>query len=139
VFFGLTHGTTRAHLARAVLEGVAFALADGQRALLDAGSEIGPVAVIGGGARSALWGRILAAVLERPLYYPAGAEVGPAFGAARLARLAQTGESYTEVCRKPPIRETIEPDPARTERYAGRRDTYRRLYPQLRELFAAAD
>ena len=90
MFFGLTHATTRADLARAVLEGVAFALADGQDALRAAGTAIGSVSVIGGGARSRFWGRILASALDRPLHYHAGAEVGPAFGAARLARLAVT-------------------------------------------------
>ena len=64
---GLTHATTRADLTRAVLEGVAFALADGQQALLASGTSIGAVSVIGGGARSRFWGRILATVLDRPL------------------------------------------------------------------------
>ena len=58
VFHGLRHDTDRAELGRAVLEGVAFALADGQQALADSGTAIGEVSVIGGGARSALWGRI---------------------------------------------------------------------------------
>ena len=63
VFFGLTHDHTRADLARAVLEGVAYAFADGQDVLGEAGTEIATVSVIGGGARSRLWGRILADVL----------------------------------------------------------------------------
>jgi xylulokinase len=67
VFFGLRHDTTRADLGRAVLEGVAFALADGQDALRAGDTAIDEVSVIGGGARSSYWGRILATVLDRPL------------------------------------------------------------------------
>ena len=91
VFFGLDQGTGRGGLGWAVLEGVAFAFADGGDALAEAGTEIDAISVIGGGSRSALWGRILAAALRRPLTYHAGSEVGPALGAARLARLAATG------------------------------------------------
>ena len=103
VFFGLTHDVGRAALARAVLEGVAFALADGQDALLNAGARIDAVSVVGGGARSRYWGRILASVLGRSLRYHAGGEVGPAFGAARLARLAVTGENPSAVCAPAPV------------------------------------
>lgn len=138
VFFGLTHGTTRADLGRAVLEGVAFAFADGQDALRDAGTNIREVSVIGGGARSPLWGRILASALDRPLRYHSGGEVGPAFGAARLARLAVSGEPPAAVCDAPPVERIIEPDPRLRERYAERLALYRRLYADLREAFAIA-
>ncbi len=135
VFFGLTHETTRADLARAALEGVAFALADGQAALLASGTRIGRVSVIGGGARSRLWGGIVAAALDRPLQYHVGGEDGPAFGAARLARLAVTGEEPAAVCTAPPVEAVVEPDPALRERYAGRIAIYRELYQSLRARF----
>jgi xylulokinase len=135
VFFGLSHDTTRADLGRAVLEGVAFALADGQSALLAAGAKIESLAVIGGGARSRFWGRILASALDRPLAYSGGAEVGPAFGAARLARLAVTGEAADAVCTPPPTEVAIEPDPALRDAYRTERLTYRRIYSELRETF----
>jgi len=136
VFFGLTHETTRADLGRAVLEGVAFAFADGQDALAEAGTAIEEVSVIGGGARSPLWGRILASVLDRPLRYPLGGELGPAFGAARLARLASSHESPADVCSAPPIATVVEPDPVLRERYRDRLGLYRRLYRDLRAAFA---
>ncbi len=132
VFFGLTHETSRARLARAVLEGVAFALADGQDALLAAGAAPRRVFLIGGGARSALWGRILAAALDRELATPTGGELGPAFGAARLARLAVTGEPPDAVCAPPPTERAVAPDPALRDRYRARRATFRALYPALR-------
>lgn len=132
VFVGLSHDTGRAELGRAVLEGVAFALADGQRALIESGAPISEVTVIGGGARSPFWGRILSAVLGRALVYRAGGEVGPAQGAARLARIATTGEDPEEVCGKPPESHTVEPEPRLVDHYAERFEQYRELYANLK-------
>jgi xylulokinase len=132
VFFGLNHETTRADLGRAVLEGVAFALADGQDALMDAGTDIGTVTVIGGGARSHFWGGLLAAALDRALDYAEGAERGPAFGAARLGRLAFTGEDPAEICRAPRADRRIEPEPSLVARYAERRAVFGSLYERTR-------
>lgn len=137
VFFGLTHETSRADLGRAVLEGVAFALADGQDALLDAGTRIDRITVIGGGARSHYWGRILAGALDRPLQYAAGAELGPAFGAARLGRLAVTGEDPASVCTAPAADHVAEPEAALVDCYAERRALYGRLYESLKDSFRA--
>ncbi|HET8728943.1 MAG TPA: xylulokinase [Alphaproteobacteria bacterium] len=137
VFFGMTHDTGRADLARAVLEGVAFAFADGQAALEAAGTRIDRVSVIGGGARSKFWGRILAAALDRPLVYHMGGDVGPAFGAARLGRLAATGENPEAVCTSPPVDLTVTVDPDLAARYAPRLAAYRRLYQALRPIFGA--
>ncbi len=137
VFFGLGHDTDRAELGRAVLEGVAFAFADAQAALTDAGARIGTVSVIGGGARSRLWGRILASVLERPLVYRRGGELGPAHGAARLARIGVTGEPPEKVCSAPPEDFQVEPEPALAERYAHRLPAFRALYHRLRPSFRA--
>jgi len=136
VFFGLTHDSDRASLGRAVLEGVAYAFADGQEALLGAGAAIDTVSVIGGGSRSRLWGEILASVLDRPLTYHAGGEEGPAFGAARLARLATTGEDPATVCTPPPVTHVVEPDRALAEHYAERLPRFRRLYTVLAHEFA---
>jgi xylulokinase len=135
VFFGLTHGTDRGDLARAVLEGVAFAFADGQQALSAAGTNLGEVSVIGGGAKSEVWGRVLASVLDLPLVYREGAELGPAFGAARLARLAVTREDPSEICTSPPEQQVIQPDPELQDRYAVMHLRYRRLYHQLKSSF----
>ncbi|MBT6441064.1 MAG: xylulokinase [Alphaproteobacteria bacterium] len=135
VFFGLGLATDRAALCRAVLEGVAFAFADGQGALLAAGTEIDDVAVIGGGARSAYWGQMLASVLARPLTYHEGGEAGPAFGAARLARLSVTGEAVGDVCIAPPVRSVIEPDAAAGSFFDARRQQFVALYSELEDQF----
>jgi len=135
VFFGLSHETDRATLARAVLEGVAFAFADAHDVLVEAGAAIDEIAVVGGGARSALWGRILAAVLDRPLLYRAGADVGPALGAARLARLAISGERAEEVCAAPPVARVARPEAALRDAYRAPLARWRTLYDRLRDSF----
>lgn len=133
-WLGLSHQTTPARLARAVLEGVAFAFADGLAALGDAGTQAARLTVIGGGARSRLWGEVIAAALGRPLDYLEGGEVGPALGAARLARMAVTGEDEATVCRRPPVRETLLPDPAQAARLAPKLARFRAAYPALKLL-----
>jgi xylulokinase len=126
-WFDLDHATTPARLAWAVLEGVAFAHADGLDILRGAGSAIDRLSVIGGGARSPLWGRILAAALDAELDYLDGGEVGPALGAARLARIAATGEDPGTVCSRPPVIDTIRPDPRLADRLASRRGRFRAI------------
>jgi xylulokinase len=138
VFVGIDHETDRAALGRAVLEGVAFAFADAEEALRGAGSRIDGVSVIGGGARSPLWGRILASVLDRPLVYRRGAAVGPALGAARLARLGVTGEAPDRVCPEPPEDFVAEPDAGLVAHYRERLTRFRRLYADLAECFRMA-
>lgn len=138
VVFGLTHESGRAELGQAVLEGVAFAFADGLDALAHTGAPIDAISVIGGGARSGYWGKILSAVLNRPLIYREGAEAGPAYGAARLARLTVTGEEPRDVCVAPPVRTVIEPEDRLVARYADRRPVFQSLYANLRSLFKEA-
>jgi len=138
VFFGLSHDTDRATLARAVLEGVAFAFADAQQALFEAGAVLREMSVVGGGARSAIWGRILASVLDRELIVRAGADVGPALGAARLARLAVSGERAEDVCTAPPVARVLEPDPTLRDSYRAPLERWRALYARLRPAFADA-
>jgi len=138
VFVGLRPDCDRAALTRAVLEGVAFALADAFAALSVADSH-GPseLSVVGGGARSQLWGRILASALDRTLLYREGAEVGPAFGAARLARLALGEDEALSLCTPPPVASVVEPDPALRDAYSARLPTFRTLYSTLRPHFRA--
>ena len=131
VFFGLTHEHSRAHLARAVLEGVAFAFLDGQQALVDGGARIDSVTLVGGGSRSALWAQILSDALGRRLDRRSGADVGAALGAARLGRLARSGEAVESVCVAPPLTDSFEPRAAQTDRLAQRHAQFQRLYGAL--------
>jgi xylulokinase len=83
-FVGLTLHHKRGHLTRAVLEGVAFGLADSLDLVRGIGVDAHEIRVSGGGARSSLWLHIIAAALGTPLRLMAVDE-GPAFGAALLA------------------------------------------------------
>jgi xylulokinase len=131
---GLGHETRPAQIAAAVLEGVAFALADGLDALREAGTQIEALRVIGGGARSHHWGRILAAVLGVRLEYSASGEVGPALGAARLAQIAVTGAYMSDVCVKAPVSHSIEPEPALADQLAPKRAHFRAAYPAVKSI-----
>jgi xylulokinase len=135
VLFGLTHETDTAALGQAVLEGVGFAFRDGLDALTDSGATIDSISVIGGGARSAYWGTILSAALDRPLIYRDGGEVGPAYGAARLARLGVTGEAIEDVCTPPLILHVTEPDERLVDAFAAKRRVFRSLYSNLKSSF----
>ncbi|QDX24610.1 xylulokinase [Sphingomonas suaedae] len=130
-FLGLDNDTDSGRLAQAVLEGVAFALADGLDALRDAGTQVSQLSVIGGGARSGYWGRIIAAAFEVPLVYLKGGEVGPALGAARLAQLAVDGGDPASVCAAPPVSQRIEPEPDLIDRLAPRKALFRQAYPRI--------
>ncbi len=135
VFFGMNADTDAVDLVLAVLEGVALAFVDGQEVLLEAGSSIADICVTGGGSRSLFWGRILAAALNRPLTYRQGSEVGAAFGAARLARLAVSGESLESVCMQPPVSHAIEPAAELIALLGERRPLFMRLYRDLKNTF----
>ncbi len=139
VFFGLHHDTGRPQLGRAVLEGVAFAFADARDALVEAGASLEQVSLIGGGARSPLWARILASVLEMPLAVRSGGDVGPALGAARLARLCTTHETTASACPAPPAERIVAPDPALAPRYRASLARFRELYARHRDLFRTGE
>lgn len=135
VLFGLTHESDGVALGQAVLEGVALAFRDGLDVLLETGAHIDTITVIGGGARSRYWSRILSAALNRPLIYRDGGEVGPAFGAARLAQLAVGSGTVEEVCAAPPITYIAEPNERLVDDLAHKQTRFRDLYAQLKPLF----
>ncbi len=132
VFFGLSHGTSAADLTCAVLEGVALAFADGLEVL---GGGIGAINLVGGGARFGYWAELLSAALNRPLTFRRSGDVGAAFGAARLARLALTQEVPDVVCAPPEISHVIEPGAALAALLAERRPLFQRLYRDLKATF----
>jgi xylulokinase len=132
LFHGLTASTDRRMLVQAVLEGVAFAFRDGLDAIRAGGTGVERAVLVGGGARSRYWAQIMADVLDLPLELRAGGEVGAAAGAARLARLAITGEEPAGVCSPPPLLETVEPRSAHSAIYGAARGTYRSLYQRSR-------
>ncbi|KAA8609495.1 xylulose kinase [Salipiger aestuarii] len=108
-FTGIGAETTRDDLTRAVLEGVSFGLRDSAEALRGTGARLDHLLAIGGGTLSRYWLRLLATVLNLPLHLPRAGEFGAALGAARLGRIAATGESPGPIMTPPPIGEVIEP------------------------------
>ena len=135
VLFGLRPDTSRAEVARAVMEGVAHTLAEARECLESAGDTFGSIGLIGGGARSALWTRMIAASLNRDIVRYRSGETGPALGAARLGRLAATGEAPQDVCAPPQVLDVTHPDPELAASFARARDSFRSLYSALKPEF----
>lgn len=109
-FLGLEHATDARDATRAVLEGVAFALADCRDALAATGTRLDHLIAVGGGSRSRAWLEIVATALGVPVQVPTGGETGAAFGAARLGMMAATGAG-AEIATPPALSVTVEPDP----------------------------
>ena len=136
-FTGLSMGTTRVDMLQAVLEGVAFALRDSFEVARSIGLTINRSRLCGGGAKSLLWRRILANVLNLPLEIPR-TEEGPGFGAAMLAMVG-TGEYKTvEDCASAltAVRETVLPVPEIAARYEEQYQKFRKIYPAMKGLFS---
>jgi xylulokinase len=133
-FLGLTPGTNRAQITAAVLEGVAFAIAESHAVLASSGAPIRGLAVIGGGARSAFWLKIISAALDLPLTEYSTTESSAARGAARLARLAHSGGQPGLICKKPTPLRTVWPDPRLADAYKERLSAFRRFYGAVKPL-----
>jgi xylulokinase len=123
----IEHGA--AALAYAVLEGVAFALADCLDVLIEAGAQPESCMLVGGGSRSTFWAQLIADTTNQMLDVPAGAELGASLGAARLGMLA-SGALEADVCRKPDVQLTFAPDGGRRSDLLVRRDRMQLLYQQ---------
>ncbi len=121
-FLGLGHATDRAAATRAVLEGVAFALADCRAALAETGTRIETLVAVGGGSRSDYWIRVLATALALPIQIPAAGDFGAALGAARLGRMAAGGG---DTAAPPPVARVVDPDPALVDAFAEGHARYR--------------
>ena len=135
-FIGITMDTTRAQMTQAVLEGVAFAIRDSFEVARSLGISIDRTMICGGGAKSPLWKKIMANVLNIQVDVPQ-IEEGPAMGAAMLAAVADgTFASVKEaadcVVR---VKETISPDPALAAAYDRQYRKFAQIYPAVRELF----
>lgn len=132
-FVGLTTRHTRAHLTRAVLEGVAFGLKDIFRLMQNVGMrEIEQVRVSGGGAKSSVWRQILADVLESELVTVNTTE-GAAYGAALLAGVAAGAwTTVDEACAQTiRVSDRVSPNVTNAARYAEMYHLYQSLYPAL--------
>lgn len=131
---GLTLKHGRAHMVRAVLEGVAYALRDSLVRIERRGIVPERLLLAGGGAHSAIWRRIIGAVLDKPYAVQQGVG-GPAFGAALLAsvgagRFDDVGQAADAMLASPDVFET--PDSELAAAYRAGYERFTRIYPALR-------
>ena len=137
-FIGMTMDTTRADLVQAVLEGVAFAIRDSVEVARSLGITINSSKICGGGAKSPLWKRIFANVLNAELEIPVS-EQGPGMGGAMLAMVAcGEYESVQACCDKLcATASTVKPEPRLVAKYEARYQQFKKIYPAVKALFPA--
>lgn len=135
-FIGMTMDTSREDMTQAVLEGVAFAIRDSLEIAKSLGIHIERTKICGGGAKSPLWKRIVANVLNIKVDV-IKSEEGPGLGAAMLAAVAcgeyasveEAAEQIVEVV------DTISPEPEIASKYQERYEKFAQIYPTVKELF----
>ena len=136
VFLGMSMDTTRSQMTQAVLEGVAFGLRDSLEVARSLGIEVTKSKVCGGGAKSPLWCRIIANVMNLNLEILEN-EQGPALGGAMLAAVG-CGE-YPDVKsaaeRIVRVKETIKPEKELVQKYEAQYQRFRLMYPAVKDLF----
>jgi xylulokinase len=139
VFFGLSLRHTKAHMARAVLEGVAFSLSDCLDLVKLLIPDVSEIRASGGGARSDFWRQILADVFNTRMTTTNATE-GPAYGAALLAAVGvghyDSVESACDQCVR--LVSRLDPIESNVKRYAEAKPLFRSLYPALKPSFDMA-
>ena len=135
-FVGMSMDTTREDMTQAMLEGVAFGLRDSMEAAKSTGLTPKRSKICGGGAKSPLWRKIIANVMNMKIDR-IESEEGPGYGAAILAAVGCGVFSSVEEAagRLVKITDTEEPDPQLAEKYEEKYQKYRKLYPALKEFY----
>lgn len=135
-FIGMTMDTSREEMTQAVLEGVAFALRDSFEVAKSLGIQIERTKICGGGAKSPLWKKMIANILNIKVDV-IESEEGPALGGAMLAAVA-CGE-YKDVVEAAEkivkVVDTVEPDSELVAAYNKRYDTFKQIYPTVKGLY----
>lgn len=135
-FTGITMDTTREDMTQAVLEGVAFALRDSLEVAKSLGIPITRTKICGGGAKSPLWCKMIANILNLKVD-KIESEEGPALGAAMLAAVGcGVYGSVEEIAEKMvKVVDTIEPDPSIAAKYDEKYAQFKQIYPALKPVF----
>jgi len=139
-FTGMTMDSSRTDMTQAVLEGVAFAIRDSFEVAKSIGLDLKRSKICGGGAKSPLWKKIFANVLNMDIDL-IETEEGPGLGGAMLAMVA-CGEyaSVEEACGAiVKVVDTVRPDPEIAARYEARYNTFKKIYPVMKPMFAELD
>ena len=136
-FLGMTMDSSRSDMVQAVLEGVAFAIRDSFEVAKSLGIHVERSKICGGGAKSPLWCKIFANVLNIPLDIPQ-TEEGPGYGGAMLAMVGCGLYGSVKACADAlvSVRRTVEPDPEISARYEKQYRNFAGIYPALKQLFA---
>ncbi|HJB27802.1 MAG TPA: xylulokinase [Candidatus Blautia faecavium] len=136
VFFGMSMDTTRADMTQAVLEGVAFGLRDSLEVARSLGIHIERTKICGGGAKSPLWKKIIANVMNLKVDVLENEE-GPAMGGAMLAAVGCGAYPDVESITKKIVKivDTVEPQPELVAKYEEKYQKFRTLYPTMKPLF----
>ena len=134
VFLGLSHTSSASDLARAVLQGVAFAFRDCQQSLAAAGTQLSSAYAIGGGSQSDYWLRVISTALDLPLHKTVDGDFGAGLGAARLALIAANSAEPTDICTPPPVEQTFSADSALTDHYSEQFERYQSSYQALKAI-----
>ena len=136
MFIGMSMDSTREDMTQAVLEGVAFGLRDSLEVARSQGIVVEKSKICGGGAKSPLWKKMIAAIMNLKLEI-IESEEGPGYGGAILAAVG-CGEyaSVKEACDKlVKVVDSVEPDKALVEKYEKRYQEFKKLYPTVKCLF----
>ena len=135
-FIGMSMDTTREEMTQAVLEGVAFGLRDSLEVARSLGIKIERTKICGGGAKSPLWKKIIANVMNLKVDV-IESEEGPGYGAAILAAVGcGVFDSVEEAAKKlVKVTGTEEPDPELVQKYEERYQEFKKLYPALKGFF----
>lgn len=137
-FIGMTMDTTREEMTQAVLEGVAFGLRDSLEVARKLGIQIERTKICGGGAKSPLWKKIIANVMNLKVDV-IESEEGPGYGGAILAAVGCGAYASVEEAAEKLVKivETVEPEEELVDRYEERYQKFRKIYPAVKELFQA--
>lgn len=136
VFFGMSMDTSRADMTQAVLEGVAFALRESLEVAKSLGIKIERTKICGGGAKSPLWKKIIANVMNIKVDV-LEVEEGPSLGGAMLAAVGCGVYPDVETAGKKlaKVVDTVEPTPELAAKYEERYQKFKELYPAMKPLF----
>ncbi len=135
-FIGMTMDTTREDMTQAVLEGVAFGLRDSLEVARSLGLQIERTKICGGGAKSPLWKKIIANVMDMKVDV-IESEEGPALGGAMLAAVGcgEYPDVETIAAKMVKVVDTVEPEPELVAKYEERYQKFRKIYPTVKGLF----
>ena len=136
MFIGMSMDTTREDMTQAILEGVAFGLRDSLEVARSLGISIGRTKICGGGAKSSLWKKIIANVMDMKVDV-IESEEGPALGGAMLAAVGcgEYPDVETIAAKVVKVAGTVEPEPLLVKKYEERYQKFRKIYPAVKEVF----